>query len=117
MIKTLIGISALILTFVGYIPYIRDIINKKTKPHLYSWFLWGFVTFIVFALQVSHQAGIGALVTFAAASMCFIVIILGKKFQSLSKPTFSDKIFLGLAVIAYSGFWQNNQFYQLFWQP
>lgn len=73
-IKSVIGIVAVILVFIGYIPYLRDVWKRKTTPHLYSWFLWGFVTFIVFALQVSDNAGIGAFVTLTAAVMCFVVI-------------------------------------------
>lgn len=104
MFKTSIGIIAVILTFAGYVPYLRDICASKTKPHLYSWFLWGFVTTIVFALQLSGGAGVGAFVTLAAASMCFVVILLGRKYGSTSEVTSSDKIFLVLAFIAL-GMW------------
>jgi len=98
-IKTIIGSIAVILTFIGYIPYTRDIIAGKTKPHLYSWFLWGFVTAIVFALQFNDKAGIGSFVTLAAALMCFVVIFLAIKRRVTSKITNSDKIFLGLAFL------------------
>jgi uncharacterized protein with PQ loop repeat len=37
--KEVIGIIAVIFTFVGYIPYIMDTIKGKTKPHIYSWFI------------------------------------------------------------------------------
>ncbi len=104
MLKTGIGIIAVLLTFIGYIPYLRDILKGKTKPHIYSWFLWGFVTIIVFALQVSDNAGVGALVTLAAALMCFVVIFLGKKYGNISKITLSDKIFLSLALVTL-GLW------------
>ena len=76
-IKYLIGVIAVLLTFVGYVPYIRDTIKGKTKPHVYSWFLWGFVTIIAFALQVSGNAGIGSLVTLAAALVSFVIFALG----------------------------------------
>ena len=100
MLKTSIGIIAVILTFAGYIPYLRDVRAGKTKPHLYSWFLWGFVATIVFALQLSGSAGVGAFVTLAAASMCFVVIFLGRKHRSTSKITPADKVFLVLALVA-----------------
>lgn len=99
MIKAIIGIIAVLLTFIGYIPYIKDIIAGKTKPHIYSWFLWGFVTAIVFALQFSDNAGIGSFVTLAAALMCFVVIFLSKKFKVTSEITSSDKFFIFLAFI------------------
>ena len=74
MIKTIIGIIAVSLTLIGYIPYTRDIIARKTKPHLYSWFLWGFVTLIIFALQFSDNAGLGSYVTLTAGLLCIVVI-------------------------------------------
>lgn len=99
-IKTIIGITAVLLTFVGYIPYFRDIFKGKTIPHVYSWFLWGFVTFIAFALQVSDNAGPGAFVSFAAAIMCSGVFLLGIQKKGQRDITFSDKIFLLLAFIS-----------------
>ena len=88
--KNIVGVIAVLLTFSGYIPYIRDIMNGKTKPHIFSWFLWGFVTTIVFILQIYGHAGIGAFVTLAAAIMCFVVIILGFKYKSTSDITKTD---------------------------
>ena len=76
-IKTLIGTLAVILTFVGYIPYIRDTIKGKTKPHIYSWFTWAFVTFIIFALQILGHGGAGAYTTLATAILCLIIFLLG----------------------------------------
>jgi len=77
--KNIIGIVAVILTFVGYIPYIRDTIKGKTKPHIYSWFIWAFITFIIFALQILGHAGAGAFTTLAAALLCLTIFILGLK--------------------------------------
>lgn len=77
--KDVFGVVAVILTFVGYIPYIRDTIKGKTKPHVYSWFIWAFVTFIIFALQVFGHAGAGAFVTLATGLLCLTIFILGMK--------------------------------------
>lgn len=94
MIKEVLGIIAIVLTFIGYIPYSRDIIAGKTKPHIFSWFLWGFVTFLAFALQVYGKAGIGGFVTLTAALMCFVVIFLGFKHKSTSDIAKTDIVFL-----------------------
>ncbi len=103
-IKNIIGIVAVVLTFAGYVPYLRDITKGKTKPHIYSWFLWGFVTLIAFALQVAGKAGAGSLITLAAALMCIAVIFLGYKFHSQSDITKTDTIFFILSFIAL-GIW------------
>lgn len=102
--KTILGIIATILVFVGYIPYIRDILKGKTIPHIYSWLLWAVVTAIAFALQFSDGAGSGAFVTLAAAIMCVVVIVLGLIKKSKLKIVVLDSVFLILAFLAL-GLW------------
>jgi hypothetical protein len=103
-LKNILGIIATVLVFIGYAPYIRDVINGKTKPHLYSWFLWCFVTLIAFALQWSGGAGIGSLVTLAAGIMCGAVLVLGLIKKSTVKIVAIDTVFLVLAFVAL-GLW------------
>lgn len=104
MLKAAAGTIAIILTFIGYIPYIKDIVASKTKPHLYSWISWGLVGGVVFALQFSNNAGAGAFVTLAAELACVVVILLTIKYKVSSKITNEDKAFILLAFIALS-FW------------
>ena len=103
-LKNVIAFIAVVLTFAGYIPYLRDLLKGKTVPHLYSWFLWCLVTTLVFALQLVGGAGIGAFVTLAAALMCIVVIFLGFRQEAKIKITLSDTLFLVLALVAL-GFW------------
>jgi uncharacterized membrane protein len=35
--KTYIAIVAALLAIAGNVPYLRDIIQKKVKPHPYTW--------------------------------------------------------------------------------
>jgi hypothetical protein len=99
MVKELIGIIAVILTFVGYVPYIRDTLKGKTKPHIYTWFIWGFVTAIAYALQVADHAGPGALVTLAAAIVCLFIFAVGLR-SGDRDITKLDTVFLVLAFVA-----------------
>jgi hypothetical protein len=103
--KSLVGAIAVLLTFVGYIPYIRDTIKGKTKPHVYTWFIWGAVTLIAFALQITDDAGPGALVTLAAAVVCLAIAMLG--FFVSRKDLSIDKVDTGCFVLALValGFW------------
>jgi hypothetical protein len=103
-LKNILGIAAIVLTFIGYVPYLRDVIKGKTVPHVYSWFLWGFVTFIAFALQVTAGGGIGAFVTLAASIMCTVVFILGLGKPGKKDITKVDTGFFLLALVAL-GFW------------
>lgn len=99
-IKHSIAIFAVILTFIGYIPYDRDIIKGSTKPHIFSWSVWGLITLIVFALQVYGGAGLASLVTLSAALMCAGVIFLGFRHKSISDITKSDIVFLIGALVS-----------------
>lgn len=103
-LKAIIGVIAILLTFIGYIPYFRDIITGKTKPHLYSWFLWALVSGIIFALQFVGGAGVGGFVTLAAALMCLVVIFLSLRHGANTDIKPIDKLFIILAFIAL-GLW------------
>jgi uncharacterized protein with PQ loop repeat len=103
--KETIGAIAVLLTFVGYIPYVRDTIRGKTKPHIYTWFIWSFISFIAFALQMSDGAGPGAYVTLAAAIVCGFIVVLGMRQGGADKRiTKLDTFFLVAALLA-TGIW------------
>ncbi|MEI7579185.1 MAG: hypothetical protein WCJ58_04060 [bacterium] len=103
-IKNLLGYIATLLVFVSYIPYIRDVLSGKTKPHPYTWFLWSFITLIAFGLQFVGGAGSGSLVTLAAAIMCVVVLILTLLQKNKIEIVKKDIIFFIFAFIAL-GLW------------
>lgn len=98
--KSLIGLIATFLVVVGYIPYFRDIIKGKTRPHIYSWLVWILVTSIVFGLQISDSAGVAAYATLGSGVMCATVLILGKIYKARVKITSSDKWCLAAALLS-----------------
>lgn len=98
-VKTIISIIAVLLTFIAYVPYIRDTLRGKTTPHVYTWFIWGLVTAIAFGLQVGAGAGVGSWVTLAVVIACFLVFILGLR-NGRKDITKLDTIFLILSFIA-----------------
>lgn len=102
--KEIVGIIAVLLTFVGYIPYILDTLKGKTTPHVYTWFLWGFITAIAFGLQTTVDAGPGAFVTLAAAIVCSFIAVLGFVKRGKKDITSSDTVFFTLGLIAV-GLW------------
>lgn len=97
--KIVIGIITVILGFVGYIPYIRDILKGKTQPHIYTWFVWGLITLILFGLQVSGGAGSGSWVTLVVALLSFSIFGLGLR-SGDKNITRSDTLFLVSAMVA-----------------
>ena len=101
--KEIVGVTAIILAFVAYVPYVRDIIKGKTKPHVYSWFVWGLAGLIIFALQILGGAGIGAYVTLSAALISLLVFVLGLR-NGKKDITKLDTIFFITALLSLS-FW------------
>jgi len=97
--KNITGIIAIVLTFIAYAPYFRDLLKGKTKPHIFSWFIWAIVTSIIYALQVSAGAGLGSLVTLAVAVISLLIFILGFKNGNKNIKKI-DIVFLVLALLA-----------------
>lgn len=59
-LKLFFSAVAIVLTFVAFVPYIRSILAGVTKPHVFSWVIWGSTTVIVFFAQLEAKGGIGA---------------------------------------------------------
>ena len=60
MYKEVFSFIAIALTFIAFFPYIRSIHQGKTKPHVFSWVIWGSTTFVVFLAQLADHGGVGA---------------------------------------------------------
>lgn len=78
-LKTILGVSATIVALVSYIPYFRDIFRGKTKPHTFSWLVWGILTAIGFAGQIAGGGGAGSWVTGFTALASFSIFTLALK--------------------------------------
>lgn len=97
--KEVLAAIGVALAFIAYIPYIRDTIKGKTTPHVYTWFLWAVISFVIFALQVSDDAGAGAWITLASGVVVFIVFLLGFR-QGKKNVTVTDTIMLIASIAA-----------------
>ena len=71
--KVVLGLGAIAIGFVAYIPYFINIFGRRTKPHVFSWFVWGLLEGIAFFAQLSKGAGAGAWATGFTAMMCFVI--------------------------------------------
>ena len=74
--KTALGLIAVIISFFGYIPYFRDILSGKTKPHAFSWLVWGVLNGIAFAGQVNGNGGAGTWAVGLTAAVLISIFIL-----------------------------------------
>ncbi len=51
---------AIALTIIAFYPFIRAILKGKSRPHVFSWFIWAGVTFTVATAQFAGGAGVGS---------------------------------------------------------
>ena len=97
--KLIAGIVATILIFVAYIPYTLDTIKGKTRPHVFSFFLWSLLSYIVFAMQLQSGGGAGSWLTFLVGLIVTILFVLGLK-NGRRDIRSVDYIFLILTLLA-----------------
>ena len=62
---------------VSYGVYIISIFKGETRPHPFSWFIWGLLTAIACCAQVSDGGGIGSLITALSAGISFLIALIG----------------------------------------
>ena len=98
-IKLIFSILSIIVASISYIPYFKDIFKNKTKPHLFSWFIFSITTGIIFALQMQGGAGVGGWITLILTFIFLAIFVLSFKYGT-KDIKFIDIIFLILALLA-----------------
>jgi hypothetical protein len=100
MSKELLAAAAIVLTFVAFVPYIRSILTGRTKPHAFSWIVWGLGTFVVFLAQLADRGGVGAWPTGVSGIITAGIAVLAYRSRSDTSITKIDWVFLAIALAA-----------------
>lgn len=58
--KELFSIISILAAFIAAAPYIRGMARRETKPHMFSWLIWGLSSVICGIVQFAEGAGIGS---------------------------------------------------------
>ena len=95
----MLGVLAMVMAFVGYIPYFKDTLAGKTKPHVISWFLWTLVSFLAFGLQWSKGAGAGSYANFAMGLISLALFLYSLK-NGTKDVKYADIVSFVLALLA-----------------
>lgn len=98
--KAFLGLLAIFLTFAAFIPYIRSIMQDKTKPHVFSWVIWGITTFIVFLAQLADKGGVGAWPIGVSGIITMGIAVLAYSKKSDASITKTDWVFFLLSLSA-----------------
>src|SRR5690606_38143168 len=79
--------------------YFVSIFQGKTRPHAFSWLIWGTISSIGFAAQFAEGAGAGAWARGFGAATCFLLIVLSL-FKGERNITRGDCLTLLAALLA-----------------
>lgn len=98
MSKSFLNAVAVILTFAAFVPYIVSVRRGKTKPHVFSWLIWGLATVIVFFAQLADGAGVGAWSIGLSGVLTLYIAFMAYQRRSDTAITRSDWVFFLLAL-------------------
>ncbi len=73
-IKEIYAAIAILLMLVSRGTYFTSILKGRTKPHAFSWLIWGVISSIGFAAQIAEHAGAAAWVRGVGCITCFVVV-------------------------------------------
>ena len=96
--KEILSAVAIALTFAAFVPYIRTIIGGTTKPHVFSWVIWGTTTFVVFLAQLEGKGGVGAWPIGVSGSITIFVALLAYVKRADITITKTDWLFFASAM-------------------
>ena len=96
--KEILSAIAIALTFAAFVPYIRAILDGTTRPHVFSWVIWGSTTFVVFLAQIEGKAGVGAWPIGVSGSITLFIACLAYVRRADITITKTDWLFFILAL-------------------
>ncbi|MEQ8485758.1 MAG: hypothetical protein RIB46_15470 [Pseudomonadales bacterium] len=100
MVREILSAAAIGLTFVLFVPYVRAILGGRLKPHVFSWVIWGMVTFTVFLAQLAGGGGVGAWAIGVSGIITFYIAALAWRHRGDTAITRGDCAFLVIAASA-----------------
>ncbi len=93
--KTVCGIIASLIGTGCFIPYIKDIFKKKTKPHIYTWLIWTILQVTGVVAMLKNGAGIGVLALGTGSVLCAYTCILSIKYGTKNITKFDSLCLIG----------------------
>lgn len=100
MEKELFAFIGILFMLASYAIYIHSIYKGKTRPHPFSWFIWGLLTAIGFFAQISDGAGVGSVITLFSALISFFIAAIGYVKRENITISKSDKWAFALSLTA-----------------
>ena len=96
--KEILSTIAIVLTLYSFYPYIRSIQKGETKPHYFSWIIWGLTTTLSSFTELADYGGAGAYSILLSGLLCFYVAYLAYRQKSDYVIEKSDWIIFYMAI-------------------
>jgi len=97
--QAIFGFLSVALMACSRMGYFFDIFCGKTRPHGFSWLIWGTISGIGFAAQVAEGAGPGSWARGFGSATCFVLVVLSY-FKGEKDIRCSDWVTLAVALSA-----------------
>jgi hypothetical protein len=75
--KTILGILAVSIELISYAIYFFGIWKGKTKPHAFTWLVWGALNSVAFVAVIISGGGAGSWILVVNALGCFAISVIG----------------------------------------
>lgn len=97
--KWALAVTAALISIGNLFYYVSNVLKGKTKPHMYTWLIWGLVTIVASLAQILSGGGAGAYFTMLIAFNCLVIAMLAY-YKGEKNIHYSDKICLLLCIFA-----------------
>jgi len=104
-IKIVFAIISVIIGLVGFFPYLRDVILKKTQPHEFTWLIWAITQGTATAALWVGGGGVGVASIAIGTVLVTIIFFLSLR-DGKRDITRSDIVVLAMAFSAIVIWWQ-----------
>ncbi len=104
-IKLVLAIIASIITIIAYIPYFKDLFAKRTKPHLYTWLIWGITQGTASVALIKGGGNFAAISVILGTVLVLLIFLFSFKYGT-KNITKMDTFVLIMALLSIVVWWQ-----------
>jgi hypothetical protein len=97
-LKLIFGFISTALALVSFFPYIKDVVAKKTTPHMYSWLIWSILPMTAALAILQENTLPSALGVLANSLVSFCVFLLCFKYGTKNITYFDILCLIGAFV-------------------
>lgn len=107
--KSWLSAIAVLLTFTAFLPYVLSILRGQTRPHVFSWVIWGMNTSVAFLAAIQAGGGIGTWAIGFSAGVTSGIAVLAYVKRADITVTHTDRLFFTMALTAMPlWYWLND---------